>query len=161
VIAGGRIAATPEGPPLPPRLTTEVEARERVLAGHGLQWPGLTVFAEQPADPPAGGAANGSGGGTGSKPEDYLKYLVDRGRAVQIASDYYVHSEPLADLVAKLRAHFAGHPELSFAGFRDLSGLTRKLGIPMLEYLDQTGLTVRTGDVRVAGPRLGAAPTQE
>ena len=161
VIAGGRIAATPEGPPLPPRLTAEVAARERVLAGHGLQWPGLTVFAEQPADTPAGGAANGSGGGTGSKPEDYLKYLVDRGRAVQIASDYYVHSEHLADLVAKLRTHFAGHPELSFAGFRDLSGLTRKLGIPMLEYLDQTGLTVRTGDVRVAGPRLGAAPTQE
>ena len=44
--------------------------------------------------------------------------------------------------------------DLAFAAFRELSGLTRKLGIPMLEYLDQTGVTVRKGDIRVAGPAL-------
>ena len=53
-----------------------------------------------------------------------------------------------------MRAHFAREPELTFAQFRELSGLTRKLGIPMLEYLDQAGYTVRTGDVRRPGPRL-------
>ena len=45
--------------------------------------------------------------------------------------------------------------ELAFATFRELSGLTRKLGIPMLEYLDQTGVTVRKGDVRRGRPRPG------
>ena len=46
---------------------------------------------------------------------------------------------------------------MAFAEFRDLSGLTRKLGIPMLEFLHQNGLTVRDGDIRRAGPALADA----
>ena len=45
-------------------------------------------------------------------------------------------------------------PELTFAEFRELSGLSRKLGIPLLEYLDRSGATVRQKDVRLAGPGL-------
>jgi len=56
--------------------------------------------------------------------------------------------------VTRLRAHFGAEPELTFARFRELSGLSRKLGIPMLEHLDQAGLTVRIGDNRRAGPAL-------
>ena len=48
----------------------------------------------------------------------------------------------------------AGGDELAFGTFRELSGLTRKLGIPMLEHLDETGRTRRDGDVRRAGPNL-------
>ena len=58
------------------------------------------------------------------------------------------------DLLGRLVTHFQTEAELPFAVFRELSGLTRKLGIPMLEYLDQSGMTVRDGDVRRAGPAL-------
>ena len=84
-----------------------------------------------------------------------MRHLADHGRAVAVNNDYYVHREALDGLLTDLRRHFAGAEELSFAGFRELSGLTRKLGIPMLEYLDETGATVRRGDVRHAGPALG------
>ena len=121
-------------------------AREEALRSFGLHWPGLEAFADSLASavppPPDQGE------------EEYLRYLTDHGRAVQIASDYLVHATALDDLLASLRARFDGQPELVFAEFRELSGLTRKLGIPMLEYLDHAGWTTRTGDVRVPGPKF-------
>lgn len=38
---------------------------------------------------------------------------------------------------------------LSVADFKDLTGLTRKYAIPLLEYLDRERLTRREGDERV------------
>jgi selenocysteine-specific elongation factor len=65
-----------------------------------------------------------------------------------------VHAEVLAQLQASLREYFQKEKELSFGQFRELTGLSRKLGIPLLEYLDQTGVTERQGDNRRAGPKL-------
>ena len=38
--------------------------------------------------------------------------------------------------------------------FRESAGNTRKHALPLLGYLDSTGVTRRRGDVRIAGPRL-------
>ena len=38
--------------------------------------------------------------------------------------------------------------EFTVAAFRDVSGLTRKYAVPILEWSDREGLTVRRGDVR-------------
>ncbi len=146
VVAGDRIARGPDGPPVPPALAEPLRRREEALRGFGLQWPGLAAFREEAGLEAVPGLGE----------EEFLKHLIDRGRAVQAATDYYVHAEPLAALAASLRAHFAREAELSFGRFRELSGLSRKLGIPLLEYLDQSGLTSREGDVRVAGPRLAS-----
>ena len=146
VIAADRLAVAAEGPPLDEDLARGVAAREQALRELGLTWPGLQAFAESLRDAPPPPPDQGE--------EEYLRHLVDHGRAVAVASDYLVHVAALEELLQRLRERFAAQPELSFAEFRDLSGLTRKLGIPMLEYLDQAGWTTRTGDVRVAGPRF-------
>lgn len=146
VLVADRIAVAPQGPPLAPEITAGVAARESALRACGLDWPGLSAFGESVRHAPPPPAGQGE--------EEYLRHLVDQGRAVQIASDYLVHRDAIAELVAKLRRHFGGQRELTFAEFRELSGLSRKLGIPMLEHLDQTGRTSRTGDARVAGPSL-------
>jgi selenocysteine-specific elongation factor len=44
--------------------------------------------------------------------------------------------------------------EMTAGSFRDLIGSTRKYTIPLLEYFDRSGLTIRIGDVR----RLKAQP---
>jgi selenocysteine-specific elongation factor len=44
--------------------------------------------------------------------------------------------------------------EMTAASFRDLIGSTRKYTIPLLEYFDRSGLTIRIGDAR----RLKAQP---
>ncbi|MDY0108429.1 MAG: selenocysteine-specific translation elongation factor [Candidatus Krumholzibacteria bacterium] len=146
VLVADRIAVAAQGPPLAPELAAGVAARESALRACGLDWPGLAAFGESVRRAPPPPAGQGE--------EEYLRHLVDQGRAVQIAPDYLVHRDAVAALIAKLRRHFAGQRELAFAEFRELSGLSRKLGIPMLEHLDQTGRTSRTGDARVAGPSL-------
>ena len=83
------------------------------------------------------------------------RWLVDHGRAVPISADYLVPVRRAArPWSSACGEHFSREPELTFGGFRELSGLTRKLGIPMLEHLDQAGVTARDGDLRRAGPAL-------
>ena len=43
---------------------------------------------------------------------------------------------------------------MSVADFKEISGLSRKWAVPLLEHLDRTGWTVRSGDERKKGGRL-------
>ncbi len=142
-VAGDKLVPA-AAPPLPPDLAAAVASRRERLRQLGLQWPGLAAFREEQPAPR----------GRDFREEEYLRHLVETGEAVQIGPDHYVAAAALRELRDALAAHFAAGPELSFGEFRELSGLTRKLGIPLLEYLDQTGVTERVGDARRAGPAL-------
>jgi len=146
VVVGDRIAASESGPELTGELAEAVRQREQYLRSSGLQWPGLSVF---------GSAFSTSIAGL--REEDFLRHLVERQRAVQINNEYYVHVEALVGLVQQLRDYFDSEADLQFGSFRELCGLTRKLGIPLLEYLDQKDYTLRVGDVRQAGVALNKA----
>jgi selenocysteine-specific elongation factor len=43
------------------------------------------------------------------------------------------------------------------AELRDLLGTTRKYAVPIGEYLDRTGITLRDGDTRRIGPAASAS----
>ena len=55
-----------------------------------------------------------------------------------------------------LRREFAKKPELTMSELRQAVDTSRKYALPLFNYCDSQGLTTRKGDVRVAGPRLGA-----
>jgi selenocysteine-specific elongation factor len=129
---------------LPQDLQRAVDAVEARLKAGGLDWPGAAVVG---ADLSAARLA-------GHDLEEHLRYLAARGRAVMVADDYPVHVCALEELQARLRAHFAAEGSLNFAAFRELTGLSRKLGIPLLEHLDAAGVTRRVGDLRTIGPVL-------
>ncbi len=147
-VAGDRIVLRAGGPDLTEPLRQALGQAVAELEGFGLHWPGLENWAEQsrvfgqPGTPAA------------FVPVEVARHLVDHGLAVAANNDYLVSTAAYTALLEKLRAHFQTEPEMSFSLFRELSGLTRKLGIPMLEHLDQTGMTLRRGDVRVAGSAL-------
>jgi selenocysteine-specific elongation factor len=46
---------------------------------------------------------------------------------------------------------------MNAAAFRDLIGSSRKYTIPLLEYFDRVGLTIRIGDIRKLKVPLAAA----
>ena len=151
VVVGDRIAVSAEGPPLTPPLAAAVARAAEELAGFGLDWPGLDDWS---AGSPVFQAAAKDPALREFKPPEVLRHLVDHGHAIAVSNDYHVATGAHQELLARLVNHFQAEAELPFAVFRELSGLTRKLGIPMLEHLDQTGVTVREGDVRRAGPAL-------
>lgn len=79
----------------------------------------------------------------------HLSLLARSGLAVRMKGDIFYAPEVVDDVREKLLTYLREHGEISPAGFRELSGLSRKFMIPLLEYFDQEKLTIRVGDIRV------------
>jgi hypothetical protein len=78
--------------------------------------------------------------------DQLLDILVERKRIVVGKDGYYLHRPWLEELIVKLRKR--GRRELSIAEFKEMTGLSRKYAIPLLELLDEMGVTRRKGSVR-------------
>ena len=78
-----------------------------------------------------------------------LKALSSAGRAARISEDLWFGALPLQELRRKLTAHLGAHGSVDAQSFKELTGLTRKFAIPLLEYFDKEKLTLRIGDKRV------------
>ncbi|HLK52057.1 MAG TPA: SelB C-terminal domain-containing protein, partial [Candidatus Angelobacter sp.] len=87
---------------------------------------------------------------------------VDRGRAqqivtlllrdrilIKISDELVFHQNALANLRQRMMAEKIKSPKLDVARFKDLTGVSRKYAIPLLEYLDREHVTRRVGDERV------------
>jgi len=68
---------------------------------------------------------------------------------VKISQDLVFHRDALAALRARLAAEKARSPKMDVARFKDLTGVSRKYAIPLLEYLDREHVTRRLGDERL------------
>jgi len=90
---------------------------------------------------------------------DLLRILVREGRIVAVGPELFLGAEALERLrKGAVSVLEAGSPALP-AAFAAEFGLSRRELIPLLEYLDRTGVTERTGAGRVAGPwNPGADP---
>ena len=68
---------------------------------------------------------------------------------IKISDDLVFHRDALVDLRKRMVAEKAKSPKLDIARFKDLTGVSRKYAIPLLEYLDREHVTRRVGDERV------------
>jgi selenocysteine-specific elongation factor len=84
------------------------------------------------------------------KAQPVYKLLQDQGQIERIKEDMYFASSALNALKTRVLEYFAAAPEMGPQEFRELTGLTRKFSIPLLEYLDKEKITIRVGDKRVA-----------
>jgi selenocysteine-specific elongation factor len=105
-----------------------------------------------------GGGAPGAAASSGAvrDAEALLILLVDSGELIRVPPDFFFSRARLDDMARRVREFFATNREMKVADLKDLIGVSRKQAVPLLEYLDQSRLTLRQGDVRLAGPRLGA-----
>ncbi|HEY3171291.1 MAG TPA: selenocysteine-specific translation elongation factor [Thermoanaerobaculia bacterium] len=78
--------------------------------------------------------------------EGLIGYLVKRGAIVRLPGGWLIAREAVDDVVSRLRA--SGKPAFEIAEFKEMFGLSRKLAIPLLEYLDGEKITRRVGDRR-------------
>jgi selenocysteine-specific elongation factor len=68
---------------------------------------------------------------------------------IKISDDLVFHRQALDQLRRSVAAHKARSPKIGVAEFKELTGITRKYAIPLLEYLDRERVTRRVGDERV------------
>lgn len=81
-----------------------------------------------------------------------LEHLVRR-RGARRVRDRYYRPEELDALVREVVATVRQRGRATPADLRERLGLTRKTLIPLLEWLDEQGITQRVGDARQLGPR--------
>ena len=68
---------------------------------------------------------------------------------VKISEDLVFHRDALANLRRSLSSEKLKSPKIDVARFKDLTGVSRKYAIPLLEYLDREHVTRRMGDERL------------
>ncbi|MCX5900031.1 MAG: SelB C-terminal domain-containing protein, partial [Proteobacteria bacterium] len=79
-----------------------------------------------------------------------LGLLMREGLLIKVDEELYFEAQALDGLVQKTVEYTANkNNELTLAGFKEITGLSRKFMIPLLEYFDKTKLTLRVGDKRV------------
>lgn len=81
--------------------------------------------------------------------KDMLERLVHQQKVARVKSDMYFHAEVIKDLRDKVTALLKSKREMAPADFKAITNLSRKYMIPLLEYFDESRLTIRTGDKRV------------
>ncbi len=82
---------------------------------------------------------------------EILRALEDAGDLVRVG-DFFVTASQAAEARRLVRTHIEESGPMTVAEIRDLLRTSRKYAVPLCEWLDATGATVRRGDVRVLGP---------
>src|ERR1700691_2652271 len=128
--AGREIALSPEE-------TRAKEVIEREFADAGLTVPSFaTVLDKLPVE--------------SRRAQKILQILLREKVLVKVAEDLIFHHMAVAklrEMLAKYRKESG--PRLPIGAFKEITGVSRKYAIPLLEYLDREHLTRRVGDERV------------
>jgi selenocysteine-specific elongation factor len=89
---------------------------------------------------------------SGSDPrlnERVSRVLLDEGLLRRVGEGVLVHREHLDRLREEVRHRWPPGSRLDVTGFKQMTGLSRKFVIPLLEYLDRERVTRRAGTDRV------------
>jgi selenocysteine-specific elongation factor len=128
--AGSEIALLPE----------EAKAKEQIEAAFwsaGLAVPSVAeVLAKLPVE--------------AKRAEKLLQILLREKSLVRVTQELIFHRQALAQLKEQLSVYKkAKGDRITVPIFKELTGITRKYAIPLLEYLDRERVTRRAGDERV------------
>jgi selenocysteine-specific elongation factor len=128
--AGAEITLTPE------------EARAKEQIEHAFAKAGLAV--------PSGKEVLAQLAIESRRAEKILQILLREKVLVRVSPELIFHRDALGRLPGLLQNYKKSRGErIGVPTFKELTGITRKYAIPLLEYLDRQRLTRRTGDERV------------
>jgi selenocysteine-specific elongation factor len=80
--------------------------------------------------------------------KDVIMLLMDQGMIVKAKEDLYFYADAVKDLQQKLVEYLKSHGEISTPEFKEMTGVSRKYLIPLIEYFDTQNVTIRIGDIR-------------
>jgi len=78
-----------------------------------------------------------------------FQLLTKEGTLVKVKEDLYFHRQALEELEGKLINFLKEHKEMSPTQFKEISQVSRKFAIPLMEHFDAKKVTMRIGDKRV------------
>ncbi|CAG37662.1 selenocysteine-specific translation elongation factor [Desulfotalea psychrophila] len=81
--------------------------------------------------------------------KEVLALQLREGKLVKISETLYYAKEIIDELSRQIEERIQRLGEIDAPGMKELSGLSRKFSIPILEYFDRVKLTMRVGDKRI------------
>jgi selenocysteine-specific elongation factor len=87
--------------------------------------------------------------GQRSLAESVINVMLKEGSLIKINEDLYFHKEVLTRLREDYKSLIVRDGKATPASMKELTGLSRKFIIPLMEYFDITKLTIRAGDHRI------------
>jgi selenocysteine-specific elongation factor len=107
--------------------------------------------------PPEAAELAAAAGARAAVVPELLALLQEEERIVAVSPQLFLDYEAAAELRRRVVGKLAGGATMTMAELRDLLGTTRKYAVPIGEYLDRTGITLRDGDTRRIGPAASAS----
>jgi selenocysteine-specific elongation factor len=84
-----------------------------------------------------------------ARAKQIVQLLVREGALVRVTTDLMFHADSIRELRGRLSALKVKSPRISVGEFKEMTGISRKYAIPLLEFLDRERVTRRDGDARV------------
>lgn len=137
-VSMGRVGLKSRGPKLTKNETKLLEHLQTTLQQTGLQAPLLKELQQQ-AEKQADAVLQ------------LLKIAESGGAIMKISDELYLSVQTVELVKSKLKALMTDGTGKTMAEIRDTLGTTRKYAVPLCEYLDHTGFTVRKDDLRFPG----------
>ncbi len=81
--------------------------------------------------------------------KEVLSLLLREEKLMKISESLYYDAQLLLKLQEEMVAFIRAEGEIDAPRFKEMTGLTRKFSIPILEYFDRVKLTIRIGDKRI------------
>jgi selenocysteine-specific elongation factor len=127
------------------------------LSGHQVRLKGdeqgvvakiKSALRKTPVAPPDLKQIESEVGVSAAKLREVIRVMEREKSIVRVAPDMYFLAESIDKIRGTLRDHLLKQQQITPAAFRDLLGTSRKYTIPLLEYFDREGITIRAGDAR-------------
>jgi selenocysteine-specific elongation factor len=80
--------------------------------------------------------------------KDVLQMLIDEHLLIRTKDDLNFDARAMADLEQQLVSFLKENEKITTPEFKDMTGISRKFVIPLIEYFDSVNLTIRVGDTR-------------
>jgi selenocysteine-specific elongation factor len=81
--------------------------------------------------------------------KEVMAIMVRDDALTKATEDLYFYKPSMEKLKEKLVALLVRQGEIDTPAFKEMTGLSRKFSIPLLEYFDKTKVTIRVGDKRI------------
>lgn len=86
--------------------------------------------------------------GTPKQHQAVLEWMLSQAILIKTKEDIYFHASAIKELQQRLVAFLKENGEINTPQFKDMTQVSRKYTIPLLEYFDGQKVTIRIGDVR-------------
>jgi selenocysteine-specific elongation factor len=109
----------------------------------------VVLFSRTQLQPPTVKETLAEFGVSESELKPVLQLLTKENVLVKVKDDLYFHRQALEELEGKVIKFLQQNKEMTPPQFKDISQVSRKFAIPLLEHFDGKKLTMRIGDKRV------------